>query len=149
MWCYQRLSHMYYCRLLVRIWFTASVWQFYYLFGFDFAWLSSISLSFFVCGGDLIVFDSFHCLIKKILLEYRWLTMCWFQVYSKVNQLHVYTCNHSFPDSFRIGYYRGLSRESPVLHSGSLLIIYFLYSPGHLLIPNSFNPSPQVSQSLW
>ena len=64
-----------------------------------------------------IVTDEYS--FKKILLEVSWFTiLCYFQVYSKVIQLHIYSIFSRFFS--HIGYYR-------ILSIGSCSVIYFLY----------------------
>ena len=61
--------------------------------------------------------------------------LCWFQVYSKVIQLHIYIYLFFFRFFPIISYYKIL--EFPVLYSRSLLFISFIHSRVYLLIPNS------------
>ena len=51
---------------------------------------------------------------------------------------YTYKYIHSFLDSFPIYVITKYSVEFPVLYSGDLLVIYFIYSSVHMLIPTSF-----------
>ena len=77
-----------------------------------------------------VTFMLFICIYFSFLkLQYSWFTiLCLFQVYSKVIQLYMYMCAHI---------YIRLLQNVPVLHSRSLLIIYFIFSSVYMLIPNS------------
>lgn len=98
----------------------------------------------------------FPLFFKKVFREYSWLTdLCQLQVYSTVNQLHVYM----YPVFFRFishrGYYVALS-SCPVLHPRSLPASYFIYvvvcvCQSHPLIyPSPTQPfSPNKKHPNW
>ena len=60
----------------------------------------------------LVILATFQNLyyFKKNVLEYNWLTkLCWFQVYSKVNLLHIYIYPLFFRFFSHVGHYRVLN----------------------------------------
>ena len=74
------------------------------------------SKDFSVWLFSLLMFSKFTCVVanirtsflfKKKILEYSWSTMlCWFQMYSKVNQLYTYRYPFFFRFFFHIDHYR-------------------------------------------
>ena len=90
---------------------------------------------------------SIYFLNLYFILEYSWLTMlCQFHVYSKVIQLYIYMYPFFFRFFSHIGHCVEYWVEFPVLYSGSLLVIYLMYSSVCTLIPSSwFIPPRHIS----
>ena len=61
--------------------------------------------------------------------------LCQFQVYGTVIQVYLYLCIF-FPDSFPLQVIKKYWIQFLVLHSRSLLTVYFIYSSVYTLIPN-------------
>ena len=101
-YCYWSIVDWHCC---ICVWCTAKWFSYTYIYIFFFRIFSLLGYLF------------------KILLNYYWFTvLCWFQVYSKVNQLYMYLSNLFFPISVITNYWV----DFPVLYSRSLLIIYFI-----------------------
>ena len=77
--------------------------------------------------NEFIYIDSFFMFKKNFLLRYSCFTMlCYFLLYSKVNQLYVYIYSLFFGFPFHLGHRRALSRVPCAIQQ--VLISYLLYT---------------------
>ena len=102
-----------------------------------FQWIREV-MNFKSRGFNSVLTIMLYQLKKKKLLDYSWFAMlCWFLLYNKVYQLHIYIYP-LFHILFPIGHCRVLRTwRAPVLCSRSLLVIYFIHSSMDMSISTS------------